>query len=116
MGAGTSFVFKFEYFSAHSRPLIWLSRSLFNLTGIPASIHLYASAAGAQVLNPHTDPYDVLVWQARAASADGVLQNRTIRNKIDAEACALHRDLLPPSQHHVITSSRHHATTSSRHL
>ena len=69
MAAGTSFVFKFEYFSAHSRPLHWLSRSLFNLTGIPVSIHLYASAAGAQVLNPHTDPYDVLVWQVRVLAS-----------------------------------------------
>ena len=36
---------------------------LFAVTGIPASIHLYCSAAGTRVLPPHTDPYDVLVWQ-----------------------------------------------------
>ena len=30
---------------------------------MPASVHLYCSASGSQVLNPHTDPYDVLVWQ-----------------------------------------------------
>ena len=41
----------------------WLADALFAVTGIPASIHLYASAPGAQVLPPHTDPYDVLVWQ-----------------------------------------------------
>ena len=40
-----------------------LTDDLFNLTGIPPSIHLYCSAAGAKVLKPHTDPYDVLVWQ-----------------------------------------------------
>ena len=62
MAKGTSFTLKFEYVSPSLRPLKWLSEGLFNLTGIPASVHLYCSAAGARVLDPHTDPYDVLVW------------------------------------------------------
>jgi len=60
---GTSFVLAFEKVSAERRPMKWLADALFAVTGIPASIHLYASAPGAQVLPPHTDPYDVLVWQ-----------------------------------------------------
>ena len=63
LSKGTSFTLKFEYISPPRRPLKWLSEGLFNLTGIPASVHLYCSAAGARVLDPHTDPYDVLVWQ-----------------------------------------------------
>ena len=63
--AGTSLTLQFEYVSAPHRPLRWLSEGLFNLTGIPASVHLYCSAPGAKVLQPHTDPYDVLVWQLR---------------------------------------------------
>ena len=61
--ANVSLVLKYELVSAHHRPLKWISDALFNLTGIPASIHLYASAAGSRVLKPHTDPYDVLVHQ-----------------------------------------------------
>lgn len=49
MSKGVSFVLKFEYVSAAHRPLRWMSNGLFNVTGIPASIHLYCSAAGAQV-------------------------------------------------------------------
>ena len=63
MMAGTSFVLAFEKVSAARRPMKWLADALFAVTGIPASIHLYCSAPGAQVLPPHTDPYDVLVWQ-----------------------------------------------------
>ena len=69
MDNGTSFTLKFEYISAELRPLRWLSQGLFNLTGIPASVHLYCSAAGARVLKPHTDPYDVLVWQLSGKKA-----------------------------------------------
>lgn len=65
LAKGVSFVLKFEYVSERRRPMRWLSEGLFQLTGIPASVHLYCSAAGAQVLKPHTDPYDVLVWQLR---------------------------------------------------
>ena len=32
----------------------WLNDALFAVTGIPSSIHLYASAPGAQVLPPGT--------------------------------------------------------------
>ena len=60
---GVSYVLKFEYVSAAFRPLKWLSDVLFDVGGIPASIHLYCSSPGAQVLKPHTDPYDVIVWQ-----------------------------------------------------
>ena len=60
-----SFTIKYEYVSAERRPLRWLSDALFDLIGIPVSVHLYASAPGSQVLDPHTDPYDVLVWQVK---------------------------------------------------
>ena len=63
LSSNISLVLKYEYVSAKHRPLKWVSDALFNLTGIPASLHLYVSAAGARVLKPHTDPYDVLVWQ-----------------------------------------------------
>ncbi len=69
MADGVSFLLKFEYVSPAHRPLKWLSDALFNLTGIPASIHLYCSAAGSRVLSPHTDPYDVLVWQLAGSKA-----------------------------------------------
>jgi thiol-disulfide isomerase/thioredoxin len=62
-----SFVLKYEFVSAERRPFKWLSDALFNVTGIPASVHLYGSAGGKQVLNPHTDPYDVLVWQLQGS-------------------------------------------------
>ena len=65
LALNVSFVLKFEYVSPDRRPLKWISDALFNLTGIPASLHLYISAAAAQVLNPHTDPYDVLVHQLK---------------------------------------------------
>ena len=63
LAKGRSFMLQFENVSPQHRPYKWLSDGLFNLTGIPASIHLYCSAKGATVLRPHTDPYDVLVWQ-----------------------------------------------------
>jgi len=63
MSEGHSFVLAYEHVSAARRPMRWLSDGIFELTGLPASIHLYCSAKGAQVLKPHTDPYDVLVWQ-----------------------------------------------------
>ena len=69
LSSGMSFTLKFEYLSPAYRPFKWLSDALFNVTGIPASIHLYCSAAGAKVLNPHTDPYDVLVWQLHGSKA-----------------------------------------------
>jgi len=69
LDGGMSFMLSFEKVSPSHRPLKWLSDALFNLTGIPASIHLYCSAAGSKVLDPHTDPYDVLVWQLVGSKA-----------------------------------------------
>ena len=63
LSENVSFVFKYEQASAAHRPRKLLQDWLFNLTGMPSSAHLYASAAGAQVLQPHTDPYDVIVLQ-----------------------------------------------------
>ena len=66
---GTSFVLAFEKMSEVHRPFKWLADALFAVTGIPASIHLYCSAHGAEVLGPHTDPYDVLVWQLQGSKS-----------------------------------------------
>ena len=63
LDTGSSFVFRFEYIPEATRPLFELERALRDMTGIPVSIHMYVSAAGAKVLNPHTDPYDVMVFQ-----------------------------------------------------
>ena len=62
-----SFVLKYEYVSASHRPMKWISDALFDFVGIPTSVHLYISAAGARVLKPHTDPYDVIVHQLSGA-------------------------------------------------
>jgi hypothetical protein len=98
MMAGVSFVLAFEKVSASRRPMKWLNDALFAVTGIPSSIHLYASAPGAQVLPPHTDPYDVLVWQLtgskswRACVPREELGSRTFnvsRPLSDAQRCLL---------------------------
>eukprot|EP00750_Incisomonas_marina_P019621 INCI3595.3.p1 GENE.INCI3595.3~~INCI3595.3.p1 ORF type:complete len:721 (+),score=108.90 INCI3595.3:81-2243(+) len=59
---GYSFVFKFESLT-REHAFSALERDLFNATGLPISVHLYVSARGQMVLEPHTDPYDVLVLQ-----------------------------------------------------
>ena len=95
---GTSFVLAFEKVSEQRRPMKWLADALFAVTVIPASIHLYASAPGAQVLPPHTDPYDVLVWQLtgtknwRACVPREELASRTFnvsRPLSDSQRCLL---------------------------
>ena len=58
-----SFVFRFEFLPEINRPQLRLEKALHNVLGIPISIHLYVSAPGSKVLKPHTDPYDVLVFQ-----------------------------------------------------
>ena len=58
-----SFVFRFEYLPELIRPQLRLEKALESVIGIPISIHLYVSAPGSKVLEPHTDPYDVLVFQ-----------------------------------------------------
>lgn len=60
---GTSFTIALEYVSERRRPLQWLADALFNASGLPSTIHIYASAPGAQVLPPHTDMTDIIVWQ-----------------------------------------------------
>ena len=62
LAEGHSFVFKFERLKGE-HPYSSLERDLFNITGLPISVHLYISAANQTVLEPHTDPYDVLVLQ-----------------------------------------------------
>ena len=41
MSEGHSFVLAYEHVSAARRPMRWLSDGIFELTGLPASIHLY---------------------------------------------------------------------------
>jgi hypothetical protein len=60
---GASFVFRYENVPEHARPMYALEKALAETSGIPVSIHMYVSAPGAQVLEPHTDPYDVMVFQ-----------------------------------------------------
>lgn len=61
--SGSSFVFRYEYVPEKSRPLFNIEKALVRATGIPVSLHMYVSAEGAQVLDPHTDPYDVMAFQ-----------------------------------------------------
>ena len=60
---GASFVFRYEQLPEEIRPMFELEKALTGTSGIPTSIHLYVSAPGAKVLDPHTDPYDVMVFQ-----------------------------------------------------
>lgn len=60
---GSSMMLQFERFLPELRPLKALESAVYEALGMPASIHLYCSAARSMVLRPHTDTYDVLVWQ-----------------------------------------------------
>eukprot|EP00941_MAST-03F_sp_MAST-3F-sp1_P002189 g2189.t1 len=60
-----SIIYKHEFLNpGHStRPFYYLEKAIHKALGFQNSIHLYASARGARVLSPHTDPYDVIVYQ-----------------------------------------------------
>ena len=64
---GSSFVFRYEHVPVENRPMYKLEHALTEMTGVPTSIHMYVSAPGAKVLEPHTDPYDVMVFQIQGS-------------------------------------------------
>eukprot|EP00912_Choanoflagellata_sp_UC4_P000822 UC4_evm11s507 len=95
---GDSFLFRFENVPQTRRPLRDFEQALFHLSGIPLSIHLYVSAEGSQVLEPHTDPYDVLViqltgekkWRTCVPNSEVMSKKYNIsRNLSQAELCML---------------------------
>jgi len=64
---GASFVLRYEHLPEKNRPMFELETALNAMSGIPTSIHLYVSSPGAKVLEAHTDPYDVLVFQVKGS-------------------------------------------------
>jgi len=69
--AGNSLVFRFEQLPGsvqRSIPLVEQSKLLAEDVGADATVHTYiARQVGVKTLRPHSDPYDVLILQARGS-------------------------------------------------
>eukprot|EP00300_Choanocystis_sp_HF-7_P039476 c5829_g1_i1.p1 GENE.c5829_g1_i1~~c5829_g1_i1.p1 ORF type:complete len:605 (+),score=99.04 c5829_g1_i1:708-2522(+) len=62
---GMSYVFRVEDLDPRSRPFHKMQSHLETYIGAPISVHVYVSSPTARVLAPHTDPYDVMVFQIK---------------------------------------------------